>query len=113
MATLSAERLAVLLAYCKLTELKDDPEVKLLIPLFYDAAVEYLADAGVPEPDAAAKYRSRYDLCVNAMVLDSWDHRDTHEEGTVTVNPAWKSLKNQLKITDWTADVSESGTSVL
>ena len=36
---LAEERRAGLLAYCKLTELADDPEVQALIPALYDAAV--------------------------------------------------------------------------
>ena len=47
---LTEERRESLLAYCKLTELAGDPEVQSLIPLFYDAAVGYLGDAGVAEP---------------------------------------------------------------
>ena len=39
---LSDSRLNALLAYCKLTELADDPEVQALIPVFYDAAVGYM-----------------------------------------------------------------------
>ena len=36
---LTEERRAALLAYCKLAELADDPEVQALIPLFFSAAV--------------------------------------------------------------------------
>ena len=35
---LTEERRAALLAYCKLTELADDPEVAAVIPVLYDAA---------------------------------------------------------------------------
>ena len=42
--------MASLLAYCKLTELADDPEVRALIPALYQAAVGYLASAGVSQP---------------------------------------------------------------
>lgn len=98
---LTEERRTALLAYCKLTELKDDPEVQALIPMFFDAAVGYLADAGVAEPAGGGSRRARYDLAVNAIVLDSWEHRDLKEAGaSVSVNAAFRWLINQLKLTE-------------
>ena len=94
---LSEERKASLLAYCKLTELADDPDVQVLIPAFYDSAVEYLADAGIQDPDEGAA-RARYDLAVNYMVLDHWDKRDMTIAGTVEDNPAYRRMVNQLKL---------------
>lgn len=44
---LTDERKDSLLAYCKLTELADDPEVEALIPAFYEAAVGYMEGAGI------------------------------------------------------------------
>ena len=44
---LTEARRAALLAYCKLTELADDPEVEALIPALYEAAAGYLEGAGV------------------------------------------------------------------
>ena len=44
---LTEARRAALLAYCKLTELADDPEVEALIPPLYEAAVGYMEGAGV------------------------------------------------------------------
>lgn len=102
-------RLTVLLAYCKLTELKDDPEVKTLIPVFYADAIDYMADAGVTEPAEGTNRRAKYDLCVNAMVLDSWEHRDTQESGAVLENRAFRKRINQLKFTE--PDVSNLDTS--
>lgn len=94
---LSEERMARVLAYCKLTELEDDPEVQTLIPAFYAAAVEYLEDAGVPEPEGETG-RARYDLLVNGMVLDSWERRDmTITSTVVTDNPAFRRRMEQLK----------------
>ncbi|HIT31678.1 MAG TPA: phage gp6-like head-tail connector protein [Candidatus Enterenecus stercoripullorum] len=95
---LSEERKASLLAYCKLTELADDPDVQVLIPILYDGAVEYLADAGVQEPEDGAA-RSRYDLAVNAMVLDGWDKRGMTVTESLKDNPAFRLLVNQLKQT--------------
>lgn len=96
---LTEERRAGLLAYCKLTELADDPEVQSLLPVFYDAAVEYMRDAGVPEPKADDGRKARYDLCVNYLCLAWWERRDTAIVSTVvTDNPAFRRLINQLKI---------------
>lgn len=96
---LSEERLAGLLAYCKLTELADDPEVQTLIPALYDGAVEYLADAGIQEPAEGAA-RARYDLCVNYLVLSSYDQRGASIIGvTATENPMFRRMLNQLKLT--------------
>ena len=48
---LTEARRAALLAYCKLTELADDPEVEALIPPLYEAAVGYMEGAGVAVPE--------------------------------------------------------------
>lgn len=103
MTALSEERLDELLAYCKLTELKDDPEVAALIPGFYEAAVGYMDGAGVTEPQEGTARRAQYDLCVNTMVLDSWDHRDMKEPANqVTENAAFRRKLNQLKFSEGT-----------
>ena len=111
---LTEERRAALLAYCHLTELADDPDVVLLIPLYYEAAVGYMEDAGVTEPREGTSRRARYDLCVNAMVLDSWEHRDTKEPTATAENPAFRRLLNQLKLTEPVSDLDtvsgEAGT---
>ena len=98
---LTEERKAALLAYCKLTELADDPEVEVLIPAFYEAAVGYMDGAGVTEPQEGTARRAQYDLCVNAMVLDSWEHRDLKEPASqVSENVAFRHTLNQLKLTE-------------
>ncbi len=95
---LSEERKASLLAYCKLTELADDPDVQVLLPALYDGAVEYLADAGIQEPEEGAA-RARYDLCVNYLVLAAMDQRDAAVVGsTVTDNPVFRRILTQLKL---------------
>lgn len=49
-------------------------------------------------------HRSReedYDLCVNAMVLDSWEHRDLKEPASqVSENVVFRRMLNQLKHTE-------------
>lgn len=98
---LTEERKAALLAYCKLTELADDPEVEALIPAFYEAAVGYMDGAGVTEPQEGTARRTQYDLCVNAMVLDSWEHRDLKEPTSqVSENVVFRRMLNQLKLTE-------------
>lgn len=72
---MTEERRASLLAYCKLTELQDDPEVQVLIP-------------------------AQYDLAVNYLVADAWDRRDAAVVATVVAdNPAFRRLVVQLKLT--------------
>lgn len=98
---LTEERKAALLAYCKLTELADDPEVEAMIPAFYEAAVGYMDGAGVTEPKEGTARRAQYDLCVNAMVLDSWEHRDLKEPASqVSENVVFRRMLNQLKHTE-------------
>ncbi len=97
---LTEERKAALLAYCKLTELADDPEVAALIPAFYEAAVGYMDGAGVTEPQEGTARRAQYDLCVNAMVLDAYDRRGAQTEGSVGDNPMLRRMLTQLKLTE-------------
>ena len=93
--------MASLLAYCKLTELADDPEVQALIPVLYQAAVGYLAEAGVSQPPLGTPRAAQYDLVVNYLVLDAWERREVTITGTVVAaNPAFRRLINQLKLTD-------------
>lgn len=97
---LTEERKAALLAYCKLTELANDPEVEALIPAFYEAAVGYMEGAGITEPAADTARRCQYDLCVNAMVLDAYDRRGAQTEGSVGDNPMLRRMITQLKLTE-------------
>lgn len=97
---LTEERKASLLAYCKLTELADDPEVQVLIPALYEAAVGYLANAGVAVSESGTARAALYDLVVDALVLDGWERREaTITSTTVTDNPVFRRRLNQLK---WT-----------
>ncbi|MDE7261952.1 MAG: phage gp6-like head-tail connector protein [Oscillospiraceae bacterium] len=98
---LTNERRASLLAYCKLTEFENDPEVMVLLDTFYGAAVGYLAQAGVSMPPEGAPRRAQYDLAINYLVLDSWDHRDVALNSTViTDNPVFRRIVTQLKLTE-------------
>ncbi len=94
------ERLESLLAYCKLTELAEDPEVMQVLRTLYLAAVGYLTAAGVAEPEAGTARRAQYDQCVNYLVLDGWDRRERYQEAEPRENPAFRLLLNQLKFTE-------------
>ena len=109
MSPLTEARRAELLAYCKLTELADDPEVEALIGTYYGAAAAYMAQAGISEPPEGTPRRAQYDLCVNAMVLDSWDRREISVSGTVSENPAFRRVMNQLKMTENVSNLDTSG----
>lgn len=96
---LSEARRASLLAYCRV----EDPTEEELLTLegLYDAAVGYLAQAGVAEPEAGTLRRAQYDLAVNSMVLRDFDLRDATITGTiVNDNPAFRRLITQLKLTE-------------
>ena len=93
--------MAGLLAYCKLTELADDPEVQTLIPALYDAAVGYMAGAGINVPKLGTSRAAQYDLCVNYLVLDAFERREVSITGAIVAdNPAFRRLINQLKLTE-------------
>ena len=109
MSPLTEARRAELLAYCKLTEFAEDPEVEALIGTYYGAAAAYMAQAGISEPPVGTPRRAQYDLCVNAMVLDSWDRREISVSGTVSENPAFRRGMNQLKMTENVSNLDTSG----
>ena len=99
--SLTPERQTALLAYCKLTELADDPEVQVLIPALYASAVGYMTNAGIAQPEPDTPRTAQYDLCVNYLVLDAWERRETAMVATVVEdNPAFRRLINQLKLTE-------------
>lgn len=94
-------RKPLLLAYCKLTELADDPEVATLIPVLHDSAVAYLENAGISEPGYGTPRAAQYDLAVCRIVLDAWERRETSIAATVVEdNPAFRRMINQMKRTE-------------
>ena len=105
---LTDERRAALMAYCRIDDLADG-EAALLESLYEDAAA-YLAEAGVSEPDAGTGRAAQYDQCINALVLDAWDHRGSQTAGqALAENPAFRHRLNQLKLTE---PVPDSGTGI-
>ena len=93
-----AARRAALLAYCRIDELSPDEE-----PVFeaaVQAAVSYMEEAGIAEPDPGTPRRGKYDLCFFALVLDAWDRRGTAgAEKSAADNPSFRRMVNQLKLT--------------
>lgn len=97
--TLSEERLKGLLAYCRIEDPTED-ELATLEGL-YGAAMQYMVQAGISEPENGTPRRAQYDLCVNSMVLDGYDARGSQAEGsTLMENPAFRRMLSQLKLTD-------------
>lgn len=93
---LTDARKSQLMAYCRIDE---DPDG--LLPVMYDAAVAYMAEAGVTEPTENSPRRASYDLCINALVLTDWDARGAQVLGSSLIdNPAFQRRKNQLKLTE-------------
>lgn len=87
------------MAYCRLDDLSEAEET--LLESMYDAAVSYMAEAGVAEPADGSDRKGKFDLCVNALVLDAWDNRGTQTAGySMTENPAFRRILNQLKLTE-------------
>ena len=103
---LSPERLASLLAYCRIEEPTDEEQATL--ETLYDAAVSYMDQAGIAQPPEGTPRRAQYDLCVNFMVLRDFDMRDATVTGTVSDNPSFRRLINQLKLSE--PDVSDLDT---
>lgn len=96
MAAPAEARLKSLMAYCRVPEPTE--EDKTVILEAYAAAVAYLEGAGVPEPEAGSALQPGYDMCVNYMVLDTYDHRDAKEEREAQENSAFRRRLNQLKL---------------
>lgn len=107
---LTEERKTGLLAYCKLSEFADDPEVVKLIEVLYESAVGYMAGAGISEPPEGTPRRAQYELCVNYLVLDSYNVRAMEYAGTQPAeNPAFRRVLNQLKLTESMVSESDTG----
>lgn len=99
---MTEERKAALMAYCRIDELA--PGEESVLAGMYQAAVSYMEQAGVSEPEVGTPRRGQYDLCVSALVLDSWDRRGTATSGggayTVIENPSFRRTINQMKLTE-------------
>lgn len=96
------KRKAALLAYCRIDELT--PAEEAVFAGMVQAAESYMEQAGITGPEDGTPRRAQYDLCVNALVLDSWDRRGTMDTGKgtyqVTDNASFRRTINQLKLTE-------------
>lgn len=90
----ATEHLADIADYCKVEA--DDAQ----LDGFVDASVAYLAGAGVNEPEDGTVRAAQYLQCIKYLTLDLYDRRDASVEGTVSDNPAFRRLLNQLKLTE-------------
>ena len=104
MAELTEERKVTLLAYCKLEPDEIEPE---LLQMLYDDAISYMDDAEVSIPPEGSNRRAKYDMCVNALVLDAHDNRGVQMGVNLQENRAFRRRLNQLKLTE---PVPNSGT---
>lgn len=90
------------MAYCRIDELL--PEDEPVLEEMYQAALSYMEEAGVSEPENGTPRRAKYNLCVNALVLDDWDRRGTMDAGKstyqITENKSFRKRLNQLKLTE-------------
>lgn len=99
---MTEERRAALMAYCRIDDL--GPGGENLLESFYQAALNYMEEAGIAGPETGTPRRAQYDLCVNALVLEDWDNRGTSSSGggayTVVESRAFQKKLNQLKLTE-------------
>ena len=87
------------MAYCRIDALEEGEDA--LLQGLYEAAVSYMEQAGISEPEQGTARRAQYDLCVNYLVLDGYDRRDVTITGTiVSENPAFRRMLTQLKLTE-------------
>lgn len=95
------ERRLAIMAYCRINEDELEPGEMYLFDAMCEAAVGYMTQAGVSEPAEGTPRRALYDLCVNSLVLDSWDRRDVSFVGTSSSeNVVFRQRLNQLKFTE-------------
>ena len=106
--TAFAERQAEILCYCRIDD--PAPEDLSLLETFYMDAVSQMSDAGVAEPVSSSARLAKYNICVNAIVLDAWDNRGIQtRDKALTDNRAFRRRLNQLKRSEPVA-VPESDT---
>lgn len=106
MAALTAQRRAELVAYLREDSLA--PEDLVLLEQFYQAALAYLETGGVREPTDPGR-KAQFDLCVNFLVSDAWDHRALKITEGTRENPAFRQLVNQLKRSEPVPELGTGG----
>ena len=108
---MTEERRQAILAYCRIDEL--GPGEDAVFDSCVLAAVSYMEQAGVAEPEEVSPRRGQYDLCVDALVLDAWDRRGTMDAGKgsyqVTDNLSFRRTIHQLKMTEPVSKLDTEG----
>ena len=88
--------LATVQAYCQ--EPAPGEADLLVLNQAWDMAAAYLAGADVSQPAETDRVWPLWLQVMLAMVLDIYDQRGAQfEQGKLQANPAWRSMKNQLK----------------
>lgn len=104
---MDAAQFQALLDYCRMED--PTPEERSTLEALYAAAEGYLEGAGISRPPEGTPRRAQYDLAVHFMVLRDFDLRDAQVSGTVSDNPAFRRLINQLKLTEPAPDAETPG----
>lgn len=96
---LTSERLADIADYCKV----DADDAQLFG--FAVAAQGYLQGAGISEPESGTLRAEIYIQCVKYQVLAMYDRREGTVDGTVSENPVYRQMLNQLKMSNPVPDL--------
>lgn len=100
---ISAERMQRIYTYARLEEFQADPEVSSVVQSLAEAAVEYLANAGIRYSADSALY----ELALKGLVAHWYDNRDAISPASNAQTPlGLRTIITQLKLTS----VPESGT---
>lgn len=91
------------LAECKLFMKVDTDADDALISGLMSAAVEYLRNAGVGE-----SWSELYKLCVHALTLHWYDHRDDLETDKI-MPAALRGVITQLKMDGFVSGITDTG----
>ena len=111
---MDAARMSEILAYCRIDEADVSPADKVLLTSMHRSAKAQLLKAGVAEPEAGTDDRAQYDMLVNRLVLDEWEHRGSQSAaGSLIENPAFRRELNQMKLDSLVPAVPDSGTAGL
>ena len=86
------------MAYCRIDEL--DASEEALLEELYNDAVSQLEDAGITKPADGTPRRYKYNQCIKAIVLDSYDNRGSTSASQISDNPAFRKRIMQLKLTE-------------
>lgn len=97
----AAEHLAEIADYCRV----DASDAQL--PAFIAAAEGYMLTGVCAQPAQGTAREALYLLCIKHLVLDMYDRREATVDGTVSENPMFRRIINQLKLTE---SVPDSGT---